>query len=42
MITGGWDYITAAYLATWIVLGVYGLSLWLRFRGVVKREKELS
>ncbi len=32
MITGGWGYVAAAYLLTWVVLIGYGLSLWRRFR----------
>ena len=41
-VQGGWEFIYAAYGATWIVLGLYGLSLWLRFRHVKKRERELA
>lgn len=42
MVQGGWEFIYAAYGAVWLVLGWYGLSLWIRFRNVKKREGELS
>ncbi len=40
MIEGGWGYIWAAYAATWLTFGLYGLSLWIRWRRVKKREAE--
>jgi hypothetical protein len=27
---GGWEYVIAAYLITWIFFGGYAASLWLR------------
>lgn len=38
MITGGWEFVAAAYGLTWIVLGLYALGLWTRFRRVRKRD----
>lgn len=29
-VVGGWGYIWAAYLVTWVSIAGYGLSLWLR------------
>ncbi len=29
-IVGGWEYVWAAYLITWVSLSVYAASLWLR------------
>lgn len=29
-VTGGWGYVIAAYVATWVFLGGYTLSLFLR------------
>ena len=29
-ISGGWEYVWAAYIATWATFGLYGFSLWLR------------
>jgi len=29
-VTGGWDYIWAAYGATWAGIVLYALSLWVR------------
>lgn len=40
MIMGGWNYVWAAYGASWIVLGGYALSLWIRQRALRRREKE--
>ena len=42
MIVGGWEYVTAAYTLVWAVLGLYALSLWLRHRKALKREREGS
>ena len=30
VIEGGWEYIWAAYLATWIFFGGYAISLFMR------------
>lgn len=30
VVTGGWSYIYAAYALTWLILGGYGVSLWMR------------
>ena len=32
MIEGNWSYVWAAYVITWLTLGGYGLSLFLRSR----------
>jgi CcmD family protein len=32
MIEGGWSYVWAAYLVTWLGLGIYAASLLLRRR----------
>ena len=40
MMTGGWEFIYAAYGVTWLVLGLYSLSLWIRFRSIRKQERE--
>lgn len=32
MVTGGWEYVVAAYVATWIFIGGYAVSLWIRSR----------
>ena len=42
MIAGGWEYIAAAYGLTWVVLGLYAMSLWARDRRLRAREKETS
>lgn len=42
MIQGGWEFVSASYIITWVVLGVYAASLWVRFRNVQRREKDLS
>lgn len=42
MISGGWVYIGAAYGLTWSVLVLYAASLYVRFRRIRKRERELS
>lgn len=41
MIVGGWGFIIAAYSLTWVVIGLYALSLQHRFKGVARRESEL-
>ncbi|MBI2340794.1 MAG: CcmD family protein [Deltaproteobacteria bacterium] len=38
MIQGGWEYVVAAYTITWVVLGGYALSLWVRHRRLLKKE----
>jgi hypothetical protein len=32
MVQGGWTYVVAAYVTTWIFLFGYAASLWLRGR----------
>ena len=29
-IVGGWEYVWAAYIVTWVFLAGYSISLWLR------------
>ena len=38
MITGGWNYVWRAYGVTWLVLGIYALSLWVRHLTLKKKE----
>ena len=33
VIVGGWDFVWWAYGITWVMLGGYGISLFVRFRG---------
>lgn len=42
MITEGWEYIGAAYALPWVVLGLYGISLWRRLGRIRKKEGEGS
>lgn len=37
IVEGGWGYVLAAYAATAVALGAYGLSLWLRLRALGAR-----
>ena len=37
MIEGGWKFIGVAYGLTWVVLGLYAVSLWWRHRNICKR-----
>jgi hypothetical protein len=39
-ITGGWEYVWAAYGITWAVVACYAFSLWVRRPGA--KPKELS
>lgn len=32
LVTGGWSYVTAAYVASWVALIGYAVSLWVRER----------
>jgi uncharacterized membrane protein len=32
VVTGGWEFVTAAYALTWIMFAGYALSLWRRGR----------
>ena len=32
VIIGGWEFVTAAYVITWLTFGGYALSLWIRAR----------
>lgn len=32
MITGGWEYVIAAYTLVWVVLGCYAVSVAVRWR----------
>ena len=38
MLSGGWEFIRAAYIAPWIAFGVYGLALWIRWRRLQKTK----
>lgn len=38
-VSGGWEYVTAAYVVTWSVLLGYVVSLWLRQRAVASTEE---
>lgn len=38
-VSGGWDYVTAAYVVTWSVLLGYVVSLWLRQRALAPTEE---
>lgn len=31
-VSGGWEYIIAAYVATWVFFGGYAISLFVRMR----------
>ncbi len=42
IIVGGWEYVIAAYVLTWAVLTGYAVSLWIRFRAVKRRERDLA
>ncbi len=37
-LTGGWEYIWAAYVVSWCGIVGYSLSLWLRLRGQSAKE----
>ena len=37
VIEGGWEFVVAAYAVTAAVLGVYAISVFLRFRGETTR-----
>jgi hypothetical protein len=39
MITGGMEYVYAAYLLTGVVLSAYGFLLWLRIKKTTRQEK---
>ena len=39
-IEGGWSYVIAAYIVTWIMLGGYALSLFLRGRNPSEQPHE--
>lgn len=32
VVAGGWEYVWAAYIVTWLFLGGYTASLWVRNR----------
>lgn len=38
MIHGGWEYVCASYVLTWLTLGGYAFSLWRRHRNLTARE----
>lgn len=38
VISGGWEFVTAAYLATAVILGSYALSVVARFRAEASRR----
>ena len=39
VISGGWEFVTAAYVLSLIVLGSYALSVVLRYRAEVRRAE---
>jgi hypothetical protein len=39
MIVGGWEYIRAAYIVTGLILSFYSISVILRYRAELEREK---
>ena len=39
-IEGGWSYIIAAYVVTWVMLGGYALSLFVRARNPSEQPHE--
>ncbi len=39
-IVGGWEYIWAAYIISWIFLGGYAVSLWVRRPAASREELE--
>lgn len=32
MVQGGWEYVVASYVATWVFICGYAASLWIRSR----------
>ena len=39
-IVGGWEYVWAAYIISWVFLGGYAVSLWVRRPRASKDESE--
>ena len=39
-ITGGWEFVWAAYGVTWLFLAGYTLSLWIRWRRLPPNKEE--
>ncbi len=39
MITGGWEYVIAAYAMLWVVLGSYAVSIAIRWRRLERGKK---
>ncbi|HEX4620813.1 MAG TPA: hypothetical protein VH208_04525 [Myxococcaceae bacterium] len=39
-IVGGWEYVWAAYIVTWIALSLYCVSLWLRWPKTVSPKEK--
>ncbi len=37
VISGGWEFVTAAYVLSFLVLTSYALSVVLRYRGEIRR-----
>ena len=40
MITGGWNFVVAAYAVTALVLSIYGISVIVRLRAEIARASE--
>ncbi len=40
VVTGGWNFVIAAYAITFTVLAIYGVTLVTRFREELKRAAE--
>ena len=40
MITGGWNFVVAAYTVTALVLSIYGISVIVRLRAEIARASE--
>ncbi len=40
VVTGGWNFVVAAYTLTFAVLAIYGVTLVTRFRDEFKRSAE--
>jgi hypothetical protein len=42
VVSGGWEYVIAAYVATAVILGGYTLSVLARYRAEAKRRDRSS
>ncbi len=40
VVTGGWNFVVAAYTITFVVLAIYGVTLVTRFRDEFRRAAE--